>query len=280
MKKQQYILLSSALVLFVLLYFFAKTTQDKKKDVVIGSNRAENSTLTTNDILVNARKKLSASQQEQIAQLENAVIRGDVKEQKIKVYKQLAKYWGDTIHQHQLGVYYLGESAKLENSEKNLTFAAHLMLDDLLVEDNPGLQNWLATNAKALFESSLQLNPANDSSKIGLGACYMFGNISDNPMQGILAVRQVVEKNPGNLYGQMMLGLGGIRSGQLDKAIERFQIVVNKQPDNLEAIFHLAETYDRKGDKINAVKWYRQAVELISVPEAKKEIEDRIKALQ
>ena len=76
------------------------------------------------------------------------------------------------------------------------------------------------------------------------------------------------------------IGAGGIRSGQLDKAIERFQIIVNKQPDNLEAIFHLAETYDRKGDKVNAVKWYQQAVGLINVPEAKKEIEERIKALQ
>ena len=280
MKKQQYILLSSALAVFVLLFFFGKTTPDKKKDAVIAANRPASATLSTNDILADARKKLSSAQQEKVTQLENAVVRGDVKEQKIKIFTQLANFWGDTIHQHQLSAYYLGESAKLENSEKNLTFAAHLMVDDLLAEDNPAMQNWLATNAKALFESSLQLNPANDSSKIGLGACYMFGNISDNPMQGILAVRQVVEKNPGNLYGQMMLGLGGIRSGQLDKAIERFQIVVNKQPDNLEAIFHLAETYDRKGDKINAVKWYRQAVELISVPEAKKEIEDRIKALQ
>jgi len=124
------------------------------------------------------------------------------------------------------------------------------------------------------------LNPANDSSKVGLGACYMFGNISANPMQGILAIRQVVDNDSNNMYAQMMLGMGGIKSGQYDKAIDRFLIVVRKQPGNLEAVFNLAETYERKGDKQNAVKWYKVAQQLVAIPEAKKELENRIKALQ
>ncbi len=160
--------------------------------------------------------------------LENSVVRGDVKAQQIKVYDQLASFWDDTLHHHLLGAYYTGEAAKLENSEKKLNFAARLMLEDLIEEENPAYQHWVATNAKSLFEKSLELNPANDSAKIGIGACYMFGNISDNPMEGIMGIRQVVEKNPDNLYGQMMLGLGGIRSGQYDRAIERFRIVVQQ----------------------------------------------------
>jgi Flp pilus assembly protein TadD len=99
-------------------------------------------------------------------------------------------------------------------------------------------------------------------------------------MQGILAVKQIVDKKPDFVYGQIILGLGDIKSGQTDKAIERFQLVANKQPDNLEAIFHLAELYEQKGDKANAVKWYKAAAEQIKVPQIKKEIEERIKALQ
>jgi len=70
----------------------------------------------------------------------------------------------------------------------------------LLAEEDEGLQNWLATQAKALFEQSLRINPNNDSSKIGIGACYMFGNISENPMQGIMAVREIAQKNPGKPF--------------------------------------------------------------------------------
>ncbi|MEJ7678788.1 MAG: tetratricopeptide repeat protein [Segetibacter sp.] len=142
------------------------------------------------------------------------------------------------------------------------------------------MQNWLAANAKDLFQQALKINPANDSSKIGLGACYIFGNISDNPMEGIAAIREVVQRNPDNLFGQMILGLGGVKSGQFDKAIEHFTVIADKQPDNLEAILNLAEAYDQKGDKANATKWYKAVKEKISNPEAQKELDARIKALQ
>ena len=236
--------------------------------------------LATSQILAQAKQTLKPEQVTRLTALENAVIRGDTKNQQLAIYHQLARFWGDSMNNRILGAYYLGESAKLENSEKNLTFAARLLLDELMQGDNPSVQQWLGTETKKLFEKSLELNPKNDSARIGIGACYMFGNISDNPMQGILAIRQIAEKNPDNLYAQMMLGMGGVRSGQYDKAIERFLIVVNRQPDNLEAVFHLAETYDRKGDKANAIKWYRDAEQKIAVPEAKKEIEARIKTLQ
>jgi Flp pilus assembly protein TadD len=78
----------------------------------------------------------------------------------------------------------------------------------------------------------------------------------------------------------MMLGIGGIRSGQYDRAIERFTTVVHKQPDNIEAVLYLAEAYERKDDKANAIKWYKVAAQKIGIPEAKQAIEERIKTLQ
>ena len=211
--------------------------------------------------------------------LENSITRGDVKEQQIHLYHRLARFWADSVHIFAPYAWYTGEAAKLENSEKSLTFAAHQFLDGLMREDDPAMQNWLAASAKVLFEKAIAINPANDSSTIGLGACYIFGNLSDNPMQGILPIREIVQRNPDNLYAQLVLGLGGRKSGQYDKAIERFNIIVGKQPDNIEAVFNLAECYDLKGDKTNAVKWYRQAKQLVKLPEAQKEIDKRITEL-
>ena len=280
------IVVTGGIVLFACLFLFGKTIPPHKKQPVVST--AHNTTdsvsnspeLTTQTLLTAAKAKLTPSQLTKITKLENSVVRGDVKAQQIKVYNQLASFWDDSLGMHVLGAYYTGEAGKLENSEKKLNFAARLMLDNLITEDNPANQHWLATNAKELFEKSLELNPADDSAKIGIGGCYLFGDIADNPMQGIMAIRQVVEKNPENLYGQMMLGLGGIRSGQYDKAIERFTIVVNKQPHNAEALLYMAETYERKGDKAAAVKWYREAKNNIAIPEAKAAIDERIKTLQ
>ncbi len=245
-----------------------------------GAGAASIPVISTADVIAKAKKTLAQQQVTRLLALENGVVRGDVKAQQIEVYKELAKFWGDTARQPSISAFYIGEAAKLENSEKNLTFAAHLLLDRVMAEEDGALQTWQATQAKALFERALTLNPANDSSKVGLGACYMFGNIAANPMQGIMAIRQVASADSNNMYAQFMLGLGGIKSGQYDRAIERFLKVVNKQPGNLEAVFSLAESYERKGDKPNAVKWYKNAKQLITVPEAKTAIDNRIKALQ
>jgi tetratricopeptide (TPR) repeat protein len=278
--KQQGFVVTGGIVLLVLLYFFGNTIPPKKPTEVSANTPHQEKKIEVEKLLTHAKERLTPEQLQKITSLENSVKRGDVKNQQLKVYQQLALFWRDSVRLFEPYAFYTAEAAKLENSEKNLTFAAHLFLSNLKTESDPPMQNWLATNAKDLFQRALQLNPANDSSKIGMGACYIFGNISGNPMEGIATIREVVERNPDNIFGQMILGLGGIKSGQFDRAIERFSIVAKKEPDNLEAILNLAEAYDQKGDKANAVKWYLAVKQKISNPEAQKELDARIKALQ
>ena len=281
MKKQQFLLVGLALLAVILLYFFGKTVPTAKLQTSAPtSQQTERQTVKFEDLLLKAKGKISASQNERLLKLENSVVRGDIKEQQIHVYHQLARFWADSAHIFEPYAFYNGEAAKLENTEKSLTFAAHLFLDNLMTEGQPAMQYWLASNSKVLFEKAIIINPANDSSKIGLGACFLFGNISDNPMQGILPIKEIAQKDPGNIYAQMILGLGGKRSGQFDKAIERFNLVVKKQPENIEALFNLAECYEEKGDKINAVKWYEAVKKIVKVPEAQKELEKRITELR
>ncbi len=274
-------MISGALALFIGLYFWGQTTPPPKAVQPKNAQQSnEHQSVAFDDLLLKAKQKISPSQVQRLLKLENSVTRGDVKDQQIHVYHELARFWADSAHLFEPYAFYTGEAAKLENSEKSLTFAARLFLDNLITESQPAMQNWLATNAKVLFEKALAINPVNDSSKIGLGACYLFGNISDNPMQGILPIREIAQKDPGNVYAQMILGLGGKRSGQFDKAIERFLVVVQKQPDNIEAVFNLAECYEAKGDKANAVKWYEAVKKLVKVPEAEKELDKRITELK
>jgi len=279
-RKQQWILVISGITLLLLLYFFGNTVAPDRPAPAATDASGAPAILTTEDVMTKYKSSLDTQQLQMITQLENSVVRGDVRNQQIHVYHQLASYWSDTLRHGEIGAYYTGEAAKLENSEKNLTFAAHLLLDDMMSSTDVSMQRWLATRAKELFDKALIINPANDSSKIGLGVCYMFGNISDNPMQGILAIREIADKNPDNLYAQMMLGLGGIQSGQYDKAAERFLAVIEKQPNNIEAVLNLAGVYERLGNKAEAVKWYKRSLTLIQIPEAKKDIEERIKSLQ
>lgn len=279
MKKQQIILLSGGIVLTALLFFLGNTVPPATTTPMQEpGNKA--TVITTASLLDSAKKNLTDNQSSHLTQLENSVVRGNVIDQKIGIYNQLGHYWQDSLRHPEIAAYYFGEEAKLENSEKNLNFAARLFLTQLMAETNPAMQFWLGTNAKALFDQSLQINPSSDSVKIEIGACYLFGNISSTPMEGILKIMEVANRDSANMYAQLMLGLGGIKSGQYDKAIERLETVIKNEPGNLQAIFNLAETFERKGDKASAIIWYKKAQELINIPEAKQEIEQRIQSLQ
>jgi tetratricopeptide (TPR) repeat protein len=282
-KKQQIIVASFGLIILLVLFFFGQTVPPQKKSSET-STAASAKTITAQDILQASKSKLSPSQLSYVNRLENSVVRGDVKNQQIKSYDQLAIFWKDSVREGFLPyIYYTGESAKLENSEKNLTFAAQLFLENLRGQDDAGLKSWMANEAKGLFEKALQINPSNDSSKVGLGACYIFGSTASNPqevMQGIQRILEVARRDTSNMYAEFMLGLGGLQSGQLDKAVERLTKVVKHQPNNIEAILTLAQVNEQKGDKAEAVKWYQASKKLIVDPNIITEIDKRIKLLQ
>lgn len=278
MKKQQLWLGAAGIGVVIVLFTWGKTINPNKTSNP--TEHTDNHSLNIKEILAEYKKTAKPVQIQKLLSLENSVVRGSVKEDQLHSYHQLAAYWRDSLNGFHPYAYYTGEAAKLENSEKSLTFAAHLFLDRLLTEGDHAMQIWLGSEAKVLFEKALGINPNNDSSKVGLGACYIFGNIADNPMQGILKIKEVADKSPSNIYAWMMLGLGGKKSQQYDKAIERFAQVIKTDPKNLGAILNMAECYEIKGDKQTAVTWYNKAVTITQGTPIAVEIEKRIKQLK
>lgn len=274
------ILVGSGIGLLLLVYFFGRTVPPKKDAT---APQAEAKAFDIQSAIQAAIAQLPASQQTYVNGLSQSVVRGDVNEQKIKTYRQLAAFWSDSAQAFMPFAYYTAEAAKLENSEKSLTFAAQLLLDNLRGVDQPEIKSWLASQSKELFEKALVLNPNSDSLKVGLGSTFIFGAPADNPqevMKGIQQILEVSRKDSTNLYAQKMLGVGGIVSGQYDKAVERLEKVAAKDPHDLEVLLMLGEGYERLGQKARAVEWYQHAAEHVSNPALKGELEKRIRELK
>ena len=282
MKKPQWITLAAALILVAILYVFGRIVPEKKETTTKQSDLADNP-VSIDSILSDAKKRLDPAQIARLNALENSVVRGDINEQKLKIYHQLAHFWADTGQIFEPYAWYEAEAARLENSEKSLTFAAHLFLQNMRGENSQPLREWKALEAKDLFERSLKINPQNDSSIVGLGACYIFGGISATPMEGILKVRAVADKDSSNIFAQEVLGHGSMYSGQYDKAIARFETVyrLSRETENtkLEACLMLAEAYERKADRLSAINWYKKSLTLIKTQEVKEEVNKRIDEL-
>ncbi len=301
MNRQQIIYVTAAITAVFLLYFFGRTVPKKAVDDHAGHDHSATTapaagantqavTLDFPTMLGLAKKRLNPHQLQKVTEWENSVVRGDVKNQQIQVYRKLSAFWMDTIGAFVPYAKYIAEAAKLENSEKNLTFAAHLFLRELQTVSEQPLQVWMAKEAKELFEKAYALNPANDSTKVGLGSTYFFGGAGNEaPMRGIALIREVAEKDPQNAFAQFMMGVGSTISGQWPKAIERFEKVLALEPQNLEVILRLADAYKTNGDNANAKKKYELFLQTVrsletqgkfrSSPEMMKQIEEQIKLL-
>ena len=282
--KKQIILISAGIVLLFALFLFGRTTGNKPLASVSKQDISSIKPFNVLQYIILEKAKLSTNQTLTVSKLETDLSSSTAPAQQIKANEALAAFWKDTAKSYEPYAFYLSEGSKLDNSEKNLTFAARIFLDNLRAEKDLSKLNWETTTAIDLFERALKLNPENADLKIGLGSCYIYGKgRSGNPqetMQGIQQLLSVVRKDSTNLKAQMMLGVGGLVSRQFDKSIERLNKVVTQQPQNAEAVAYLADAYAGKGDKANAVKFYNISKRLINNPHYNEEVDARIKSLK
>lgn len=266
------------------LLFFGKTVEKKEKTAVAESKEEHAHKFDIQEYLLQSKQKLTAPQSVYVAEIENSISRGDVKEQQVKAYNQLASFWKDSLDNHELYVFYTTAAANLVNSEKYLTFAARQITEEFRTEADAGKRTWKAEKAIELFEKAIEQNPGNDSLKVELAGCYVFGKgmagDASETMKGIQQLLQIVKKDSSNMQAQLLLGIGGVLSTQYDKGIERLNTVIKNEPGNLQAISWLADAYAAKGDKENAVKWYEISKRLVNNTEYSHEVDERIKLLK
>ena len=277
--KKQFILVGSGIILVAALFFLGKTVSDNKPVVNMPVQKIQS--FDIEKFIATKKQSLSPTQLSTLTSLEKS---SEAVADKKSVYLQLANYWKDSLQLFEAYAYYNASAAKLDNSEKSLTFAAQLFLNALRGEDDVAKVEWESSEAISLYEKALELNPESDDLNIELASCYIYGKSRNGDpqetMKGVLQLLSVVRKDSTNMKAQLVLGVGGYVSGQYDKAIVRLKKVIAAEPDNFEAIAFLADTYAAQGNKQDAIRWYNESKRLSNNPEYNNEVDKRIKTLQ
>ena len=131
----------TGVLILLVLYFFGNTVPPQKKPDArcwrcIRRSCCKN-LLVYRTFYKNWTAHLTPAQLSYAGRLQQSVVRGDVVAQQLMLTVSLPDFWKDSVQSgFLLYAYYTGEAAKLENSEKSLTFAAREFLHGLQGQDN------------------------------------------------------------------------------------------------------------------------------------------------
>ena len=232
-------------------------------------------TLSIDAVSATARAGLNPAAQQQISVLENK-LKTAAEVDKGPIQKQLAKVWDDFNQAAPAGFYYLDIARKSNDPADWISAGTRFNTAYKLTQDTSAQSTYIA-NATEAFTHANQLQPDNLEAKTGLGTAYVNGG--GMPMQGIALLLEVVKKDPKNHEALLNLGMFSMKSGQYEKAVERFKTLI-AQKEEVEPYFYLAESYKQLGRKEEAIAAYEKCKELMGDPVAGQRIDDYIKELK
>ena len=238
-------------------------------------NAAQASVLTIEAASQTAKQSLNANLAQQVSDLENQLQSAEGSE-KISLQRQLANKWDD-VNQPAPSAFYFELLAKAGNNYSDWIKSGDLFTDAYQSEKDSLIQPALVQKAIETYQKALELNPASLDAKTGLGVAYVSG--TPNPMQGITLLLEVVKQDPKNAKANLNLGLFSIKSGQFDKAVNRFKTVLEVKPTP-DAWFYLASAYENLGQKEDAIAAYEKSKELAADPNLSRYVDSKVQELK
>lgn len=198
-------------------------------------------------------------------------------DQKLALQKELAQKWDD-VNQAGPSAFYHEQVAQQEDNYQNWVTTGNLFNDAFKLSQDTLARPAFLQHAAGAFKKALAHDPEGLDAKTGLGIANVNG-AAGSPMEGISLLLEVVKKDPTNRNANLNLGLFSMKSGQYEKAVERFKTVIAAKAE-VEPYFYLAESYKQLGQKAEAIKAYEACKDMMADPTFTQRIDEFIKELK
>jgi lipopolysaccharide biosynthesis regulator YciM len=177
-----------------------------------------------------------------------------------------------------LAAFYTEELAKKESKVANWLKAGNRYYYAIqFIQDKTAIPV-LYQSASRCFAKGLELEPNNVDAKIMLASCYVEG--SEDPMEGIKRLKEIEKTDSNNVKLQLTFAFFSVKSGQLDKAITRFNNVIKIDSNYIEAYLHLADAYEQKNNTEKTIEMLEKYSAKTTDVTARIEIEKYIQQLK
>jgi tetratricopeptide (TPR) repeat protein len=245
----------------------------------VSETRAGNASVgvDANYVSAPAKAAVGGNLSAEITALENSLKNAGSNADKLRFETELAKKWDD-VNQPAPAAFYYMAVAKEKNGYQDWINAGDRFNDAYKLTQDTLAQPTFVNNAVEAFNNALKLNPNGLEAQTGLGIADVNGG-APSPMTGIGLLLGVVAKDPDNRKAVLNLGTFAMKSGQYQKAVERFKALLAKK-EELEPYFYLAESYKQLGMKKEAIDAYQKCKVLMPDPAFGTRIDEYIKELK
>lgn len=266
-RKTQIGLIAIAVVLFVLLFLAPK------KQKVEALPKAEAQTLSLEPFMSIVVKTLKPENKTILDSLLSAANNSKVDTS----FNAVAEFWDKQKHPD-FAAYYVEKVADKQQSSMAYTKAGDRYYYAIRFVKDQNEVPVLYQSAVRCYEKALEKDAKNIDAKIQLAACYVEG--SAEPMKGITLLKEVEKIDSNNVKLQLNFAFFSVKSGQWDKAIKRFEKVLEIDPLYIEAYLHLADAYEQQGNKEKTIEMLQKYASVTEDAMARNEVLKYIEQLK
>ena len=273
-KHLQILIIAASLVITGVIYTMPSQVNVKSEDKE-GTVKIDANGFSETEILNQAKALLDSNQSKKLAFFETAIKNNGDRD--TALLDQMGRFWDQAGLPAAAAIWFEKKSTVLK-SEQSYLDAAYRYFDAFKMTEDSLFRTWMVKKAMDNYQFVLDKNPSNLNAKTDLGVCYAEG--SSDPMKGIMLLREVVTADPNHEMAQFNLAMLSVKSGQLEKAIDRLTTVLKINPKRIDIYFYLGQVYASKGDNKKAIESYNNFVTKTDDPNAAAEVKKMITALE
>lgn len=251
MNRQQLLLISGLSLAGAALFVFGKKTALQSETP--NSERLQQ-TISDQSLILQAKSSLNEAAKKEAEKLDSLINKASTAQNKSAILAQLADLWDKNTQWGIAGLYY-DSASKISSSSGLSALAGTRFLAATDMTEDSTLRPYLSKRALQSLLKATELAPEDLNIQAEYGNALAL--LGDNPMTGIQKLREITQKDSLHLKANFHLAQLSIRSGQFDKAINRFNLINRHYPA-------FPDAWLGKGEA-----WYN----LQNVPEALKALE-------
>ena len=220
------------------------------------------------NLIRSARADLTPAQMATLSTLDDRLKSQTEEEERLDLLEQLAGEWYRAGQPAISGIY-AAQIAEARQDEDSWSIAATTFTLCLRQEDaEDKTRQFCADQAERAYQNVISLNPDNVEQRVNLALTYTDNPRPDDPMKGILQLRELVDEYPRSAAPLKALGRLAIRTGQLDRAVERLAAAAELDPNDPDIFCPTARVLEELGRNEESRIFARRCGELLTAREA------------